>query len=396
MRRPLTALPLVVVLVALTLPARGPAVFAQGPARTVRVGGLDQPVEILRDRWGINHIYAEPGRWTPSVVISRHQALTSNLTSEVAYVRAMRAIGAERRQELIHFHGGDPVFTRDPAIDIETFPDNVLELYEAFRKPIDFRPGGRRAPVPGDRGGRTACAFNRMPSENMVWADRIGTIGWQAAGIQPLRRNWSGLLPVRGDGRYEWDGYLPIPALPSRVNPPDGFIVSPPTTISTRPTTPTRRPATTPLVARSVDEAVAELTHRFGPDMALWQYGQPGFHHALIRHPLSNAVNREMRAKLGVGPAPRGGDGLTVSATGSGDSQTSGGSLKIIADTENWDRSVGLNTPGQSGDPDDPHYRDLFDLWAKGHYFTLAYTRPAIEAVTESVTRIEPVAPIRH
>ena len=28
-------------------------------------------------------------------------------------------------------------------------------------------------------------------------------------GHPPLRRNWSGLLPVPGDGRYEWDGYLP-------------------------------------------------------------------------------------------------------------------------------------------------------------------------------------------
>src|SRR5262249_45977427 len=65
---------------------------------------------------------------------------------------------------------------------------------------------------------REACGFNRMPSENMIWADRRGTIGWQAAGIQPLRRNWSGLLPVPGDGRYEWDGYLPITALPQVMN----------------------------------------------------------------------------------------------------------------------------------------------------------------------------------
>ena len=62
---------------------------------------------------------------------------------------------------------------------------------------------------------REACSYNRMPSENMVWVDRKGTIGWQAAGIAPLR-SWSGLLPVPGDGRFEWDGYLPITALPRR------------------------------------------------------------------------------------------------------------------------------------------------------------------------------------
>jgi penicillin amidase len=73
---------------------------------------------------------------------------------------------------------------------------------------------------------REACAYNRMPAENMVWVDRGGTIGWQAAGIQPLRPNWSGLLPVPGDGRYEWNGFLPITELPHEVNPPRGFVVT--------------------------------------------------------------------------------------------------------------------------------------------------------------------------
>ncbi len=116
-------------------------------------------------------------------------------------------------------------------------------------------------------------------------------------------------------------------------------------------------------------EAVAELTKRFGADMQAWKYGQEKYHHALIRHPLSDAVNAATRAKLNVGPLPRGGDGITVSATGGADNQASGGSLKIIADTEDWDNSVGLNTPGQSGDPDSPHYRDLFQLWAQDSIF---------------------------
>ena len=100
--------------------------------------------------------------------------------------------------------------------------------------------------------------------------------------------------------------------------------------------------------------------------MQAWKYGQEKYHHALLRHPLSNAVNAATLAKLMVGPLPRGGDGMTVSATGGADNQGSGGSFKIIADTEDWDNSVGLNTPGQSGDPDNPHYRDLFKLWAQG------------------------------
>src|SRR5690606_18302971 len=86
------------------------------------------------------------------------------------------------------------------------------------------------------------------------------------------------------------------------------------------------------LLARSLDEAVAELTKRFGPDPRKWKYGQERYHHALIRHPLSDTVNEQTRARLTVGPLPRGGDGSTISATGNGDNQTSGGSFKIIVD----------------------------------------------------------------
>src|SRR5207237_1185888 len=110
------------------------------------------------------------------------------------------------------------------------------------------------------------------------------------------------------------------------------------------------------LLARSLGEAVAELTKKLGADTARWQWGQDNYHHALIRHPLAEIAPPELRAKLNVGPSPRGGDSYTVSATGNADNQTSGGSLKIIADTENWDNSIALNNPGQSGDPASGHY----------------------------------------
>ncbi len=101
-------------------------------------------------------------------------------------------------------------------------------------------------------------------------------------------------------------------------------------------------------------------------------------------------MNAETKTLLEVGPLPRGGDGTTVSATGGNDNQTSGGSLKIVADTDNWDNSVGLNTPGQSGNPEDPHYRDLFELWARGRYFPVAYSRAKVESVAESTSTLTP------
>jgi penicillin amidase len=73
---------------------------------------------------------------------------------------------------------------------------------------------------------RAGLRYAHMPAENWVWADTSGTIGWQAAGIAPVRRTWSGLLPVPGDGRHEWAGYLPILDLPHVVNPREGFFGS--------------------------------------------------------------------------------------------------------------------------------------------------------------------------
>ena len=55
---------------------------------------------------------------------------------------------------------------------------------------------------------------------------QLGNIGWQAVGIAPIRRNFSGLVPVPGDGRYEWDGYLPIIEKPNAYNPDNGFLAT--------------------------------------------------------------------------------------------------------------------------------------------------------------------------
>jgi penicillin amidase len=60
----------------------------------------------------------------------------------------------------------------------------------------------------------------------MIWADKKGNIGWQAVGIIPVRKNFSGLVPVPGDGRYEWAGYLPIKERPHLLNPAKGFLAT--------------------------------------------------------------------------------------------------------------------------------------------------------------------------
>jgi len=73
---------------------------------------------------------------------------------------------------------------------------------------------------------REACRYSLTPSENMVWADKRGNIGWQVVGAAPLRRGWNGLLPVPGDGRFEWNGFVPAENLPSSINPAEGYIAT--------------------------------------------------------------------------------------------------------------------------------------------------------------------------
>ncbi len=73
---------------------------------------------------------------------------------------------------------------------------------------------------------REACNYSYIPGENMIWADREGNIGWQVVGITPIRRNFSGMVPVPGDGSYEWEGYLEIKKRPNLYNPSNGFIAT--------------------------------------------------------------------------------------------------------------------------------------------------------------------------
>lgn len=365
---------------------------------------------------------------------------------------------------------------------------------------------------------RAACASSNIPGENMVWAGVDGTIGWQAVGIAPIRPNWSGLVPVPGDGRFEWNGFLAVAQKPGTVNPPAGFIATannnliPPgfpsrnslawnwadpyrfsrisevlgsgrqftvgemarlqtdyLSIPARTLVPllsalvasndgterarrallawdfvldrnsvsagiyeawfrrlsanvmdvivpasARRDARTvpvtrmiawltspggefganpiamrdALVLRSLDEAVSELGRRFGSEQNGWSWGR--YHHVEIQHVMSSAVSEELRRRLDVGPWPRGGDGNTPGATGGGENQTSGASFRMVVEAGAWDNAIGTNTPGQSGDPSSPHYRDLFELWKDDRFFPVKYSRAAVEGVTEARTMLAP------
>jgi penicillin G amidase len=74
---------------------------------------------------------------------------------------------------------------------------------------------------------RRAVRAVECPGQNFVYADAIGTIGYQCTGAYPVRRGWDGASPVAGwAGEFEWDGFIPFESLPWSKDPDRGYIVS--------------------------------------------------------------------------------------------------------------------------------------------------------------------------
>lgn len=145
------------------------------------------------------------------------------------------------------------------------------------------------------------------------------------------------------------------------------------------------------ILVDSLSNALVEIEKRLGPDPARWQWGQ--LHHAVFEHPLAARVDADTRRRFTVGTWPIGGSNFTPMATSYRATTyqlTGGASFRMVADVGNWDASVAINTPGQSGDPASPHYRDLAPLWVEGRYFPLAYSRDAVEKSTRVRFELKP------
>ena len=66
-----------------------------------------------------------------------------------------------------------------------------------------------------------------MPSQNFVYADVNGHIGYYAPGRIPIRAHGDGASPVDGwTGENEWTGMVPFADLPHVFDPPSHFIVT--------------------------------------------------------------------------------------------------------------------------------------------------------------------------
>ncbi|MCL6259066.1 penicillin acylase family protein [Aquiflexum sp. TKW24L] len=139
--------------------------------------------------------------------------------------------------------------------------------------------------------------------------------------------------------------------------------------------------------------ALQELESKLGKNSNNWQYGQNSYKHAYISHPLSVALSDVWKEKLDAGPVARGGYSFTPGANAYGDNNTSGASFRIVVDTGDWEKTIGINTPGQSGNPQSPFYRNLFPIWASDGFFNVPFGYENIKKNAIEHLYLNPITP---
>jgi len=145
------------------------------------------------------------------------------------------------------------------------------------------------------------------------------------------------------------------------------------------------------ILRESLLAAYNEVAGRLGPDPKAWAWGK--LHQARFDHALTPLVPPAEQAAFSSGTAPLAGTSLSPLAASWRPNDfrvQAGASFRMVLDVGAWDNSKVINTPGQSGAPDSPHFRNLFPLWAKGEYVPLSYSRQAVEAATETVLKLTP------
>lgn len=223
----------------------GKPIVANDPHRSITLPSLRYLVHLKAPGWDVIG-GGEPG--IPGVAIGHNQNGAWGLTifgidSEDLYVYELDAANNRYRYkggfepmrvlaDSIRVKGGavQPVTLRYTRHGPVLYVDSVRHVAVALRAGwLEVGGAPYLASLRLDQArtwseARAALGYARMPSLNWIWGDTSGTIGWQTAGVAPVRPNWEGLMPVPGDGRFEWNGLLPIAQLPNETNPARGFV----------------------------------------------------------------------------------------------------------------------------------------------------------------------------
>ena len=203
--------------------------------------------------------------------------------------------------------------------------------------------------------------FKRMQHDTF-WA--------AAAERQGLLAGWTGASPELETARSlvaAWDRFYDRPSVAAAV-----YDVWNRRLTANRVDVATTKPSRDSLVQRSLTEALDSLSSTFGMHWSLVNWGKVNrseFPHQFVKAYDLPTIER------------RGGAG-TVAAFGA--------SIRQITDFADLDRSVQMNTPGQSAQPGSPFYGNLAQLSGDAEYFPQMWSRPAVESVVAHRLKLIP------
>ena len=227
------------------LTASGKPLLANDPHRVIALPSLRYMVHLVAPGWDVIGA-GEPG--LPGVALGHNEHIAWGFTifgldQQDLYVEELNPANAleyktadgwkkmEVRREVFLVKGSAP-----SEVDLK-FTGHGPLLWSDGKRALALRwvgsePGtaGYLASLAIDRAENwdqfeSAVARWKVPSENIVYADNTGNIGEHSVGLAPIR-NWTGLLPVPGNGNYNWSGFVPASELPHFFNPQAGFVAT--------------------------------------------------------------------------------------------------------------------------------------------------------------------------
>jgi penicillin amidase len=231
-----------------SMTASGKPLLANDPHRPVQIPSLRKTVHLVAPGWNVIGA-GEPA--LPGIALGHNDRIAFGFTivgidQQDLYVEKLNPANPNQ-----YWHRGawKHVETERQRIPVRGAAPQTVDLRYTVHGPIIHEDRARSRAYalrwvgtePGAAGYLAALPVSRarnwdeflaaverykVPSENLVYADVDGNIGWQAAGLAPVRPNWSGLFPVPGDGEYEWNGFRPLEQQPRLFNPPDHYIAT--------------------------------------------------------------------------------------------------------------------------------------------------------------------------
>lgn len=254
---------------------------------------------------------------------------------------------------------------------IATANHNILPA--GYHPPLFFKraPYSRFDRVTQMLGGATGLRpedFERF-QHDALWpyidAERALLRGWTSDRPEV---EWARQTVLDWDGRYLADSVAPSlhnrwrRNLDDDVLKPDGWLARGGVGASAaRIKAAEADPARLAASRTALEEAVETLHKTLGPDRTQWRWGR--LNRSEFPHPLVSAYD--------LPGVERNGGGETVAAIGA--------TYREIIDFADLDNSRITSAPGQSGQPGSPFYGNLLEMWAKGRYFPLRYSRKAVE-----------------